>query len=791
MKTAPHDQGVTEESKTSEKNTDKADQFLRIIGKDPSKTWFRTITKGKGANTSRLGKDLHGLGAAALEADNKNGANIYFITGDANQASGKNKKTGKPTGCVEDSDIHGCHVVFVEWDDQPIDWQITAWQELNLPEPTAMVSTGGKSIHCYWVLKEPMQPEAWKLLQARLISFAGGDAQCKNPSRLMRLPGFRYISKETGRPTEKVAELIHQANVTYTAAEIASCLPQPEIENELVEVDFSSSAKSNKSSNKKTREFTPRTVEEIKAAAVWIKKRIGGQGTYEEDRNALCGCSAALAEAGVADPDGEALRLLGHKWPNESDARQVLESCDTRKAASFWAIAGENGYDLSRKGQKKKPKKTYKTPSCPPQTKEQKHASLQALIQRLSDGWDPDTRKPQGLSPGTLAQVLPAEYFVFNELDFRAYFKSSNGYIEITDADLDSAYVVLTGKGWGIGSDAVVKAIMHVARQNSFHPVRNYLQVIRADESIEPYDLDQVAPKLFRSPKPLHTAMMRKWLIGAAARALNPGCQMDYCLVLKGGQGLGKSTSLKALAGEDWFTSSHADQNKDFLLNVHSCWIYEQAELESLTSKRQAGTLKNLITSSTDTFRKPYARTAERVPRHSVFCGTVNEHQFLQDDTGNRRYWVIPIEGTEKLDKEAIAKERDAIWKAAVIAHEKGELPMLTEELEAESADQNEEFNEQDAWVGMIQAWMDGDPLLRWNKDSGDPDPRPFEPDVLITSAEILYSAGLKRPDAITRADEMRLGKTLRPMGFEKKKRGIRGWIFELCSPTSPTSSPT
>lgn len=769
-------------SKTSDKNADEADQFLRIIGKEPAKTWFRTISKGKGANRSRQGRDLHGFDALALEAENNNGANVYFITGDANQASGKNKKTGKPTGCVEDSDVHACRAVFVEWDDQTIEWQVSAWKKLKLPEPTAMVATGGKSVHCYWVLKEPMEPEAWKELQARLIDYADGDKACKNPSRLMRLPGFRYISKETGRPTDNFSALIRHNDTIYTAAEIESYLPANKlgIECELVEIDLSLSKKSKKSLNNKTQEFTPRTVEEIKDAAEYIPKSIRGANTYEETRNALCGCSDALDEAGVTDPDREALRLLAHKWPSEADAGQVLSSCKTRKAASFWAIARKHGYDLTRKDlkKKKKKKKPAKHPCCPPVAREQKHASLQALIQRLNDGWDENTGRSQSLSAGSLANALPSEYFLFNELDLRAYFKSTSGLIQITDADLDSTYVILTGKGWGIGIEAVVKAIMHVARQSSYHPVRTYLQRIRADESIEPYDLDQVAPKLFRSSNPLHVAMMRKWLIGAAARALKPGCQMDYCLVLKGGQGLLKSTSLKALAGEDWFTSSYADQDKDFLLNIHSCWIYEQAELEAVTSKKQAGALKNLLTSSTDTFRLPYGRTTERLPRQSVFCATVNQDQFLRDDTGNRRYWVIPIAGTEKLNREAITDARDAIWKAAVIAHEKGELPMLPEELEAQSADQNEEYNEQDAWVGMIQAWMDGDPFLRWDSDR-DPSPRHFEPDVLITSAEILYSAGLKRPDAITRADEMRLGDVLKAMGFEKKKRKFRGWVYE------------
>lgn len=67
-----------------------------------------------------------------------------------------------------------------------------------------MVLSGGKSIHCYWLLDEPMAPGPWRELQARLIAHAGGDKQCKNPSRLMRLPGFRYVDKETGELTDSV-----------------------------------------------------------------------------------------------------------------------------------------------------------------------------------------------------------------------------------------------------------------------------------------------------------------------------------------------------------------------------------------------------------------------------------------------------------------------------------------------------------------------------------------------------------------------------------------------------------
>ena len=295
-------------------------------------------------------------------------------------------------------------------------------------------------------------------------------------------------------------------------------------------------------------------------------------------------------------------------------------------------------------------------------------ASLQALIQLLPDGWS-DKGSTQSLNAGQLAEMLPAHRFRFNELDLRSYVETSSGWRCISDADMDSAYVLLSGKGWRIGADPVVKAILHIARQTSIHPVRDYLQRIKADPSITPYDLNQVAPKLFRAVQPLHVAMVRKWLIGAVARALKPGCQMDYCLVLKGGQGLLKSTSLKALAGGEWFTSSHARDDKDFLLNVHSCWIYELAELETITNKIKSGALKNLITTATDAFRQPYGRTSEKHDRQSVFCATVNKEEFLRDDTGNRRFWVVPIEGANKLDREAISAARDAIWKAAVLAY--------------------------------------------------------------------------------------------------------------------------
>jgi predicted P-loop ATPase len=416
---------------------------------------------------------------------------------------------------------------------------------------------------------------------------------------------------------------------------------------------------------------------------------------------------------------------------------------------------------------------------------QQQPASWRELIEALPDGWvvdDDGERRRQQLSVGGFADLLGQhqDRLRYNELTMFVEVLTGGSWCAVVDADMDSAYVLLSQKGWVIGVDPITKAACHVARQQSFHPVRQYLLDLEQNSAVEPFDLDQVAPQFFRSPDPLHAAMVRKWLVGAVARAMNPGCQMDYALVLQSRQqGIGKSTSFRDLASPDWFTSTVPDGDKDFLLNVHNCWIFELAELESVTGKRDAGRLKNLITSSTDMFRVPYGRTAERRKRSSVFCGTVNEDTFLRDETGNRRYWVVPIDGSEPLDRDGLKAARDGIWKAALAAWKAGELPMLSRAQEALSEIQNGQFVQADPWLAMLQAAMEAGPQ-EWQK--------PF------STAEALVGANLKQREQITKADENRIAPLLRQLGFEKTKNPARagnGDRVRLWAPAQPAQPGT
>lgn len=112
-----------------------------LLGKDESETHVRAFPHKKSKRRSQLGV-RSGLVLASdidtLEKINLEGRSVYSVVND---------------GGVSDPDITDCRAIFCEWDDKPIDWQITAWKELGLPEPTFQVLTGGKSVHSYWVFK--------------------------------------------------------------------------------------------------------------------------------------------------------------------------------------------------------------------------------------------------------------------------------------------------------------------------------------------------------------------------------------------------------------------------------------------------------------------------------------------------------------------------------------------------------------------------------------------------------------------------------------------------------------
>ena len=119
----------------------------------------------------------------------------------------------------------------------------------------------------------------------------------------------------------------------------------------------------------------------------------------------------------------------------------------------------------------------------------------------------------------------------------------------------------------------------------------------------------------------------------------------EFALVFMGGQGAAKTRFFEKLAlinkyyGEG---KSINPDNKDSTMQATTVWICELGEIGS-TMKKDLDKVKAFMTLAVDEYRVPYGRTTERHPRITSFCGTVNDEQFLLDQTGNRRWGTIKL----------------------------------------------------------------------------------------------------------------------------------------------------
>ena len=127
-------------------------------------------------------------------------------------------------------------------------------------------------------------------------------------------------------------------------------------------------------------------------------------------------------------------------------------------------------------------------------------------------------------------------------------------------------YIQLSELGYSIGKDTAMNSLLYVAKQNSFHPIVEYLEKLEKNKNIEPVDINKISTEYLGTDNPLYDQMMKVTLLGMVARVLDRGCKFDSCLVLKGEQGIGKSSFWRILASDDWFCDTWQQTEKDLFL---------------------------------------------------------------------------------------------------------------------------------------------------------------------------------------------------------------------------------
>lgn len=222
-----------------------------------------------------------------------------------------------------------------------------------------------------------------------------------------------------------------------------------------------------------------------------------------------------------------------------------------------------------------------------------------------------------------------------------------------------------------IDTKVVKRGVALAAERDSFSSAQDWLTglawdgVRRLDSWLTTY--------MGATPTPYTALVGRLWLISAAARVMQPGCQVDYALILEGPQRAGKSQALRALAVRPrWFNNSKIDMaSRDGAMALRGVLITELAELSSMRAT-DVDTVKQFITCQVDKYRAFGREDRVEGPRHGVFAGTVNGAEYLNDPTGGDRFWPVRVAAVHPVDLDSLRKDAEQLWAEALAEYRAG-----------------------------------------------------------------------------------------------------------------------
>lgn len=317
--------------------------------------------------------------------------------------------------------------------------------------------------------------------------------------------------------------------------------------------------------------------------------------------------------------------------------------------------------------------------------------------------------------------------------------------------------------------EMVTAAVLAVAESAAYHPVRSYLEALEWDgvERLPSLFIDHFA--VSDTPYARHVSVV--FAISAVARIFVPACQVDFMLVLEGGQGAGKTRAVNALFGDDWYAESmESPQHKDFYISLLGRWGVEIGEMHSF-SKADTTKVKQAVTARYDHYRPPYGRAAQSFPRQCVFVGTTNETDWQRDHTGARRYYPVRVGG--RVDVAALRELRDQIWAEAVARFKRGEQ-WWTDPPDAH--EQQEDRYQEDSWTDPVHQWLSGRREDKYYPLDIKRVPNTTPPQVdYISTSEILYHALGMDYAKHTRAEQNRIGQIMRKLGWESIRSETQG----------------
>jgi hypothetical protein len=253
-----------------------------------------------------------------------------------------------------------------------------------------------------------------------------------------------------------------------------------------------------------------------------------------------------------------------------------------------------------------------------------------------------------------------------------------------------------------------------------------------------------------------------------AGRVLVPGIKADMVPVLVGRQGVRKSTAVAALtvSPEHFREVNLSERDDDLSRRMRGCIVAELGELRGLHS-RDLESIKAFLSRTHESWVPKYQEFAATFPRRLVFVGTSNPSEFLSDETGNRRFLPFQV---DRCDPEAITRDRGQLWAEGIARFRAGGVEFTAAEELARA--EHDSFRVTDEWESAVSVWLETPEMATafCAEGTGKPKDRDW-----LTVGDVASGAlGLQMKD-VDRRREMRIGKVLKAMGYERRRTTLNG----------------
>ena len=204
---------------------------------------------------------------------------------------------------------------------------------------------------------------------------------------------------------------------------------------------------------------------------------------------------------------------------------------------------------------------------------------------------------------------------------------------------------------------------------------------------------------------PYTRAVSRYWWTAHAGRVLAPGIKADMVPVLVGAQGIRKTSGVLAMVpGPEHCVEITLDdvRDADQARLLRGRLIGEIAELRGLRT-RDAESIKSFISRTHENWIPKYREFATTFARRLVFVGTTNVEEFLDDETGNRRW--LPVHVTRRRHRRDRARPHAVVGRGA--RNVQGGGYRVREGRSSSRCEEHAAFEVEDPWREPISRWLD------------------------------------------------------------------------------------